>query len=155
MRRSIRFGRARILAVPLLTLLAVSCGGSENRVSESGATLEGTVKYDGEPLRFAMIMVRTDTATASGRIGEDGRYKIENVPLGEVSVGVNTAAAQGEANAAAMAGGAYKGPGATGKGKAVGVKFIPIPAKYHDPTTSGLKTTVNKGANTYNIEVPK
>jgi len=71
MRRSIRFGRA---AAPALALLAVtSCGLREERLPETGATLEGTVKYGGEQLQFAMIRVETANGSATGRIGEDGR----------------------------------------------------------------------------------
>ena len=154
MRRSIRFGRACTAALPLLAVLAVSCGRAENQLSESGATLEGSITYDGEPIQFAMIMVRSETASVSGKVGEDGRYKVENVPLGAVTVGVNTDAGQGEYQSKMM-NAANKGPGVKYKGKVFGVKFIAIPKKYHDPVTSGFKTTINKGTNTYDIDVPK
>jgi hypothetical protein len=154
MRRSIRLGRACALALPLLLLLPTSCGVREERLPETGATLEGVITYNGEPVQFAMILVRTENASASGRIGEDGRYKVENAPLGEVTVGVDTNAGQGEYTSKMM-NAANKGPGVKYKGKVIGVKFTPIPKKYHDPGTSGFKTTVAKGPNTYDIDVPK
>ena len=154
MGRSIRFGRACALALPLLVLLLTACKPREERLPESGATLEGVVTHNGEPVQFAMIVVRTETTSAFGRIGEDGRYKVENVPLGEVMVGVNTDAGQGEYTSKMM-GSANKGPGVKYKGKVFGIKFTSVPKKYQDPGTSGFKTTVDVGTNTYDIEVPK
>jgi hypothetical protein len=154
MGRSIRFGRACALAVPLLVLLPTSCSVREDRVAESGATLEGVITFNGEPVQFAMIIVRSDAGSVSGKVGEDGRYKVENVPLGEVMVGVNTDAGQGEYQSKMM-NAANKGPGVKYKGKVFGLKFVSVPKKYHDPGTSGFKTTVAKGTNTYDIDVPK
>jgi hypothetical protein len=70
-----------------------------------------------------------------------------NVPLGEVAIGVNPGAARGEFMSKVMA---------ESKGKAKGTpRFVDVPAKYHEPETSGLKTTINKGANTFNIVITK
>src|SRR5438105_14102853 len=77
-------------------LLTVSCDGGRERLPETGATLEGTVAYGGEKLEFALIIVQTANGSATGKIGEDGRYRVENVPLGEVMIGVNTSAARGD-----------------------------------------------------------
>lgn len=155
MRRALRLGRAAAATLTLLALATTSCMKMrEDKLAETGATLEGTVKYGGEDLQFAMIMVQTDTGSATGRIGEDGRYKVENVPLGEVRVAVNTAAAQGDFQSKSMAAGAYKGPGTQGKAK-VAVKFIQVPPKYYSPDESGLKTTISKGPNTFDIDIPK
>ena len=45
---------------------------------------------------------------------------------------------------------------AKSKGKAkVDLKFTKVPAKFFDPTTSGLKTTIKKGVNTYDIVIAK
>ena len=41
-----------------------------------------------------------------------------------------------------------------GKGRSPS-KFVDVPAKYHAHETSGLRTTVNKGVNTYDIVIPK
>jgi hypothetical protein len=46
----------------------------------------------------------------------------------------------------------YKGPDAKGQKKA-DVKFIDVPEDYANPETSGIKTTINKGANTYDIVI--
>jgi hypothetical protein len=157
MARSTPAGRWAAGVLAALALATASCGKftREERLPDSGATLEGTVKFGDEPVQFAMILVQTSSSSATGKVGEDGRYRVENVPLGEVKVGVNTAAAQGEFQSKMMSAGVYKGPEAKGKGRVSGLKFIQVPDKYHNPETSGLKTTVNKGSNTYDIAIPK
>jgi len=119
---------------------------------ESGATLEGTIAMNGEPVQFAMVIVQdaSGVGSATGKVGQDGKYRVENVPLGEVLIGVNTDAATGDFQSAAMSAGAYKGPEAKGKGK-VELKFVKVPAKFFDPKTSGQKTTVVKGVNNFPI----
>jgi hypothetical protein len=123
-----------------LALCLVGCSSlNPNRLPETGATLEGTVTYGQQKLPAALIIVVGKDGSATGKIGEDSRYKVNNVPLGEVTIAVNTAAAQGEARSPG-----YKGP-----------QPIPVDSKYHDPATSGIKTTIDKGANTYDIVIPK
>ena len=137
-----------------LALAVCSCGSNRPvALPETGATLEGTITYGGEPVQFAEVSVKSATGSASGRV-RDGRYKIENVPLGEVMVGVNTDAATGDFRSASMAAGAYTGPQAKGK-KKVDVKFVSVPAKYIKPDDSGLTTTVKKGVNSYDIVIAK
>jgi hypothetical protein len=78
---------------------------------------------------------------------ENGHYKMENVPLGEVSIGVNTSAGKGMMMGKAMA---------ASKGQSSAIpKITEVPTKYHDPSTSGIKTTISKGPNTFDIVVPK
>ena len=155
MPRSIRIGKSAAF-VALAVLLTTSCRYvPEERLPETGVTLEGTVTYGGEPVQFAMILVKTADAVATGRVGDDGRYRVENAPAGDVLIGVNTAAATSEYTSKMMGAGAYKGPEATGKGKVTGLKFVQVPPKYADPETSGIKTTVQKGNNTFDIVIPK
>ena len=147
--------RRSIAVLFVLALTATSCRYvKEEKLPVTGATLEGTIKFGGEPVQFAMVLVQTASGSVTGKIGENGRYKVENVPLGEVNIAVNTAAAHGDYQSKSMAGGAYKGPEATGKGKVVGLKFVQVPEKYFNPDTSGIKTTISKGNNTYDIEIP-
>jgi hypothetical protein len=140
------------LACVAMAALA-SCGNPrETRLPETGATLEGTVTYKGDQLQFAQIQVLGEGRMATGRIGEDGRYRVENCPLGQVKVGVNTAAARGEYTSKTMQGGVYKGPEAKGKGR-VDLKFMDVPAKFADPEKSELSTSVREGTNTYDIDI--
>jgi len=128
-------------------VLAASCGERGERLPETAASLEGTITYGGAKVPFAMVTVMGQNGMATGNVHEDGRYKIANVPLGEVNIGVNTMAAKGEYVSKVMA-------ESKGKGRSPS-KFVDMPAKYHDQETSGLKTTVKKGVNTYDIVIPK
>jgi hypothetical protein len=133
--------------------LIAACGVREDKLAETGATLSGTITYQGNPIEFAMITVKgTNGSPAYGKVGPDMKYRVENVPLGEVQVSVNTSAAQGDfqtkirqQNQTAL------DPSASTKISAP--KFVDVPQKYFDPATSGLKTTVQKGENTYDITV--
>jgi hypothetical protein len=156
MLRTTRIGGPLLVAA--LAVAVASCGSSDHvakAIPDSGATLEGTVKAGTEQLHYALIMVKSPNGSASGKIDEDGRYKISNVPLGEVQVGVNTSAAQGDYQTDVMQAGAMTG-GPEGKSgrKKVNVKMTHLKDKFFDPTTSGLKTTVKAGANTFDIELP-
>ena len=140
-----------------VSLVVTGVGCPSNRpvtLEETGATLEGTIKYGTEDVQFAMVIAQTATGSATGKVDSDGKYKLQNVPLGEVTIGVNTDAATGDFQSAAMAAGSYKGPESKGKAK-VDLKFTKVPAKFFDPATSNLKTTIKKGSNTYDIVIAK
>lgn len=142
----------RSLALLVLSaLFLIGCGppGGYITYPESGASLEGTVSYGGHQLGAAMVIARQEgnTNPSIGFVGDDGRYKLDNVPLGEVQIGVNTAAAKGQMMGKAMG-------QAQGKAKTP-LKMLDVPAKYGDPVTSGLKTTVQKGPNTFDIVISK
>ena len=133
-------------------LLAASCEAGV-RHEETGATLEGTISHGNEPVPFALVVVVGQGASATGNVGPDGRYQVLNAPLGEVKVAVNTDAGKGDFMSASMSQ-AYQGPEAKAARK-VALKYVEVPKKYHDPETSGLTTTVNKGPNTFDIVIPK
>lgn len=104
---------------------------------ETGATLEGTLTYGSEKVSAAVIIVAgKEGAAVQGTIGENGRYVVQNAPLGEVRIGVNTVATKVTA-------------------AKTGHKVVEIPGKYIDPTKSGITTTVNSGSNTFDIVIPK
>jgi hypothetical protein len=150
--RSVRNG---LFLLVFISGLACSGGLKEERLPETGSTLTGVVKYGDENLQFGLILVQTPTSSATGKIGDDGTYKVANVPIGPVKIGVNTSAGKGDFMSKSMAAGAYKGPEAKGKGKVVGLKFIEIPKKYFEPNTSGIETTIQSGSNTFDIVIPK
>jgi hypothetical protein len=145
------------LLVTLCGLLIASCGYGvkEERLPETGATLEGAVTYGNEKVPVALIIVSGGGNTATGLVDDaTGRYKVENVPIGEVKIGVSTAAGQGQLKGKMMSG-YYKGPEAKSKGITAPPNVVDVPGRYANPDTSGLKTTTTKGANTYDIAIPK
>jgi hypothetical protein len=144
-------------AVAGCALLIASCGYGvrEERLPTTGATLEGTVSYGTEKVPAALIIVAGANGSATGEVDEaTGRYKVDNAPLGEVTIGVNTDAAKGQMKGKLMSG-YYKGPEAKAKGIMAPPKIVEVPAKYAKPDTSGLHTTINTGANTYDIAITK
>jgi hypothetical protein len=140
MRRMLQ--RLVFLALAGSALLPVSCHFGPTRIQETGATLDGTITYKGEPVLVAMVIATGQGLEAPGYVEENGKYKLLNVPLGEVKLGVDVNAAQGRLMGQRMA--KQKTP-----------KVIDIPAKYADPNTSGITTTIQKGENHFDIVILK
>ena len=136
-----------------LALALLACSAKEVTHKTSGNSMTGIVKYGNDQVMFGLVIVNAGLQQSQGSIREDGTYLIENVPIGEVLIAVNTDAGKGEYMSKTM-GQAYTGPQGKGKGK-VDVKFIDVPKKYADKATSGLKYTVVAGENNHNIIIPK
>jgi hypothetical protein len=117
------------------------------RLPETGATLEGTVTYAGQKVPAALVIAQGSSGSANTFVSEDGHYKLDNVPLGEVSLAVNTNAGKGRMMSQVMA-------QSQGKSKAP-PKAIDVPAKYADPSTADIKVTIHKGENKFDIVIPK
>ena len=135
------------LAILVVGCLLAGCSRYEYRLPDTGATLEGTVTYGGETLQMAQIMVLGEKSQAIGEI-QNGRYKVESVPVGEVKIGVNT-----EAVRSAMIG--QQMARAKGVDTGPALKFISVPAKFAEPDTSGISTTIKRGPNSFDIILTK
>jgi hypothetical protein len=127
--------------------LLAGCGPGGIRYPETGATLEGTVSYGKEPVGAALVIAQNDSGSATAFVDGNGRYKLANVPLGEVNLAVNTDAGKGQAMGQFMAQSQGKGKGAP--------RIVDVPGKFADPARSGIKTTVNKGENKFDIVIPR
>jgi len=141
--------RSLMLVAAFASLSPTGCSPTASMVRrpETGATLEGTVRYGDQTVAVGLVIVQNDKGSAQGFIDDEGRYKLENVPIGEVNVAVNTDAGKGQLRSRSMA---------QTKGKTAALpKVIDLPAKFQNPGQSGIKTTVNKGANEFNIVIPK
>jgi hypothetical protein len=135
-----------------LSITLVACN-QEFSKKDTGATLEGTVFYGDEQVMYALVIVQTNADSVTGKINEDGKYKITSVPLGEVNIAVNTDAGKGDFMSKTMQ---ASQPNKTGNapGK-VNLKYTTVPKEYQDPTTSKLKTTIVKGVNPFDIKISK
>lgn len=142
---------AGLLLLATLSWIA-GCGPGETRLAESGATLTGTITYKDSPVQFAMVIVQgANDVTTTGKVGDDGKYRVENVPAGPVKVAVNTKAAMGDFTAKSMQqNSAALDPKASKAFSAP--KFVDVPEKYFVVETSGLTTTIQKGENTFDIK---
>jgi hypothetical protein len=138
------------LAVAGFGLLLAGCGTGlrEKRLPETGASIEGKVSYGKEQVMVALIIIQGEGGAAHAYVGEDGRYRADNVPLGQVHIAVNTDAGKGDFQGKLMA-------KAQGKGQGPLPKLIDVPAKYADPVKSGITTTINKGENKFDIVIPR
>lgn len=143
--------RRRFLSVGVIAgcVMLTSCGTylHEETLPESGATLEGTITYKNQPVRFAIVTAVGAGGIMRGSVGDDGKYRIPNAPLGPVKIGVDSTNAKGDYIAMTMSAG-YNKTRPSGE-----VKFIDLPIKYKDPETSGITTNVEKGVVNFDIKL--
>lgn len=126
-----------IAGFSLSLLLLNSCGGRPTGV------VSGEITYKDQPLSLGTVaMIAEDGTVASGMIN-DGRYNIENVPVGPVKITVHV-----YPPSPMMA--PPTGPVAGSKQKPLLV-FVPIPDRYADASRSGLTYTVVKGPQTHDV----
>lgn len=142
-------------------------------------TLTGTVSYQGQAVPSgSILLIGLDSQPITAWIQQDGTYKFTGVPLGEAKLAVfEMRRSPGTAGMIQMLGGTIEVKGEKGKGggftfvlgggeKEGGKKGVvgkvggpsfkkgpPVPPAYNDPETSQLRTTIKKGANTYDIEL--
>lgn len=162
MRKTVGYS-AVIVGIAVLGLITVGC--SKGSGLKTG-NVSGTVTFNGQPVANAQVVFQPKQGgqNAVGTTDAKGRYTLmtgtdQGALIGEHRVtvtvqsgaeqlsGINAAdpsASYGEAMMAAAAGRppAAQTPSAGG-----------IPAKYADPTTSGLEFTVKEGSNTINLEL--
>jgi hypothetical protein len=143
----IKQGRVWLVLLGLGLLLAGCSRYSEVRYAETGATLEGTVKYGKDKLEVAMVSAQNASGSAQAFVDENGRFKMVNVPLGQVSLGVDTEAGKGQAMGRIMAAAQSKGAKAP--------RIIEVPKTFADPNKSGISTTISVGENTFDIVIPR
>jgi hypothetical protein len=143
------------LTAALGSLLSLSgCGSGK-------ATVSGKVSYQGRPILMgSVLMVGPDGITFTSNIEPDGSYKIEGVTSGVVQIGVISpkpiAATRGDPESSR--------PRRTVSGAsprnlppppAELSKWFEIPAKYEEPTTSGISREIKSGNNPdVNIDLP-
>jgi hypothetical protein len=132
---------ALVLAV---TLAMTGCGKS----GPEFAKVSGSVKLSGKPLTAGSVsFISGDPKrnNANGNIGPDGRYELQTTNPGDgAELGEYTVIVSGiDPNALNTA-----APGEPLKKMA-----NPVPAKYEKPESSGLKFKVERGSNTFDIDL--
>lgn len=136
----------RLWAASLLLLFAAGCG-KQARVS-------GRVLLDGTPLPGGRVTFLCDGGrrpALSSPIREDGGYAIEGPPLGRARVSVETFKPQPKAVTGFDP--------QTGIDNSIGWEdtgpYVPIPARYGSPKTSGLECTIGPGGQNFDITLTK
>jgi len=143
----------------LVALLGVAgCGNATGKVS-------GTVKIGETLLKGGnVIFISTEgKESKSATIKEDGTYSIDNIPVGNVKVCVETKSlAPPPAGPGGKIPTTYSPPpGADSAGYNPGAGtdrsklYVAIPDKYSDPNLTDLTYTVTAGSQEYNIPLKK
>jgi hypothetical protein len=149
-----------------LATLIVGCG------SPKTAKLSGKVLFQGRPLPGGLVTLfpmEGQGNPASAIIGEDGRYTIENAPVGTVKITVtNMSLKKGDVAPIGMSAGPNRFTMAPRdamakalegkeippyKGSQIVGTYVPIPASYSNVKTTGLGYTVEGKSQEYNIEL--
>jgi hypothetical protein len=151
-------------SLPGLAALALALGASgcgEGAKTEVG----GTIKLNGQPPKFTgleVVFVHPNGTQVAAPVREDGTYKAEGVPAGEVMVCfayITPDAAQQGAEFKASGGRKLTKPGEAEAPKpkprgTPGPKTSPIPEPLRDTSTSKLTLKVEAGKpNTFDYDI--
>ena len=123
-------------------ILIAGCGGGGKG---KGDTVSGKVTLNGNPVAGEVIFVGSDGKESKMLISMDGSYTVASVAKGEAKIGVKS-----------MSMGIGNAPAPTGAGKSdmpgvTPASGVPAPAKYSNPSSSGLTYTVKGGDEKFDI----
>jgi hypothetical protein len=145
-----------------LAFFVVGCDSGGNK--QFPAKVTGKITYNGNAVKGGTVAFLPAGASAPLKfsIGADGSYNAPDLPEGPMTVTVETESLNPEKKHETYGGRGGKGPPG-GKGPssylpagavtAATDHYVKIPAKYADPSTSGLSTTLKKGAQTFDIKL--
>ena len=117
-----------------MAFMVVTCiGGCQSDGETPVSTIIGTVTYQGKPvtggtLTFEMT-TENGTVPNSSLIESDGQYEVTYAIPGQALISVETATQEGQ-------------PG-----------YFPLPERFANPSTSGLKYQIQKGTQQYDIVI--
>jgi hypothetical protein len=147
----------------LVLALAAGCGPR----SRTPAKIAGKVTYKGQPVKAGNITFHTNDGDYPSTLNADGGYEITDVAAGPATVTIETESANpdkktptygGQAgrspamDPSKMAGGAPAGVGGPSK-EELAARYVKIPPKFKDATTSGLTVTLVAGRQTQNFDL--
>jgi hypothetical protein len=139
----------RAAAGALLTalLLVIGCGRGDG--VNRGGKLTGKVTLDGKPVGGGEVTVigADGKHSMSGKIRNSGEYEIMEPPLGPCKLAVVTSSIKDVPPPSAKKGPVNFTDPATGEWPI----YVPIPAKYEKPETSGLTVEIKGGDQTHDI----
>jgi hypothetical protein len=156
-----REGVALFLAVA--TLGVVGCGMGTGDV-------RGRVTYRGRPVICGgVIMVGPDGRTVTGQVNAEGHYRLKSVPAGTVRVAVvspnptgmfafaGAEQAKSKIMKDKLSANLTKSKSDNATEQAVSKvdrrKWFPLPKQYESTETSGITTIIQRGDNTFDIEL--
>lgn len=126
--------------VALFAVLAVVAGCGPRAVA-----VTGKVTYQGKPVVYGTVtLMAADGSIHQIGINTDGTYQLDRVPVGPATVSVSSPDPAPSARARKLGesdGRPRPGPPAVPPGA-----WFPLPAKYADPSMSGLTLQVGSGS---------
>jgi hypothetical protein len=152
MSRLIRPGGGAFLLAAVCA--AAGCGGGPKFCD-----VKGKVTYDGKPLPGGTVQItdEKDTQMVFGDLNIDGEFKIPRAPAGTVRVVVRTDSVKTLLDPAIAKQLQAKGVAAVAPDpKEKGNKYVPIPARYADRSTSDLRLDLKPNTlNEVTVELKK
>jgi hypothetical protein len=118
-----------LIVVIIIASVAVTIGcGPQRAERPDRAIVSGTITYQGKPVSGGNIafIAASGGNTASGVLKSDGSYSIDDAPIGQNQVSIDTESIK-----------PYLGP-----------NYVKLPEKYLSPEKSGLTFEVKAGENT-------
>jgi hypothetical protein len=122
----------------VLASLLAGCGRGD---------MSGKVTFNDKPVVFGTVLVHGRDGLRQGAIQPDGSFTVRNIAAGEAKVAINSPSPKG----------IQLYPNKNPKFKQEPYPdvpgWFPIPKKYEDVQTSGLKYTIRGGSNAIDIEL--
>jgi hypothetical protein len=137
-----RFALAAALAASLAAL--TGCGGTT-------ATVSGRVTFGGAPLPGGSVQFLTPGGAYVAEIGPDGSYLLSGIPSGPAKISVTCQDPHYADYMKQLASSGRDPKAKRPKGKPE--DFNRIPARFSDPSTSGLAYEVEPGNQTHNLDL--
>jgi len=134
--------RLLFISIALSALVAAGCDSGPATGTVSGKVTTA----DGKPLTGGRIdFFSAEAGQESGQINADGTYLVEALTTGEKKVAIVNMHLKG----------VKPGPAGLEPMPGADLTYVPIPAKFADAEKSGLTTTVQSGAQTYDVQLTK
>ncbi len=124
---------------------AAGCG-----LGLDGCDVQGRVTYQGKPVGYGTVLVADDQGkTVSTTLDPDGHYAATGVKAGTVRFAVVTSGPSGTVPPSNR----KSETGSTAAPKSDSKQRVAVPKQYANPESSGLTTVINRGSNTFDIEL--
>lgn len=161
-----------VARLTLLTAVGLLMAGGLTGCGARRCDVAGKVTYQGKPIVCGcVVIVGTDGVPITANLNQDGTYEAKSVPLGRAEVavfsldparprdpeqGARRGDLDGDAPAAPQGAAAKAKPGDRSNWMNPEVdrsKWFPIPKKFEQVQTSGLKAELHKGDNVVNLDL--
>jgi hypothetical protein len=120
-----------IVSCILCCVVSIGCG-PKRAVRADRSVVSGTVTFQGKPVSGGVITFTSSSGdTAGGMLREDGTYYIEDAPMGDTKVSIDTESIRPE----------------------LGGRYVKLPAKYVQASTTDLSHKVEGGENTADFKL--